>query len=141
MKIVNSLCLAILAAAASVSADTARPSSKGACAELIKECFAYRGDEQTTCFSASSRHPFCQGSELGSLAAKRYSMTPSVAPGEENAPGFMGPNLIDKDCLANFDSQFSGALINGSTSPDAITQLGNALDTCRVDISNDILRQ
>ena len=141
MRITYFLVLAALTVTTTAAADAGRPSSKGACAELIKECFAYRGDEQTTCFAASSRHPFCQGSELGSLAAKRYTMTPSVAPGEENAPGFMGPNLIDKDCLANFDSQFSAALINGSTSLDAISQLSNALDTCRVDISNDILRQ
>ena len=141
MKFTSSLILAALTLCTTASADTGRPSSKGACAELIKECFAYRGDEQTTCFSASSRHPFCQGSELGTLAAKRYTMTPSVAPGEENAPGFLGPNLIDKDCLANFDSQFSAALINGSTSIENVSQLSHALDSCRVDISNDILRQ
>ena len=141
MKITNLIILAALTMSTTAVAENGRPASKGACAELIKECFAYRGDEQTTCFSASSRHPFCQGSELGSLAAKRYTMTPSVAPGEENAPGFLGPNLIDKDCLANFDSQFSAALINGSTSADGILQLSHALDSCRVDISNDILRQ
>lgn len=141
MKTKSYILLAAITLASSVSAEVGRPSSKGACAELIKECFAYRGDEQTTCFSASARHPFCQGSELGLLAEKRYGMTPSIAPGDETAPGFLGPNLIDKDCLANFDSQFSAALINGSTSADSVSQLSHALDGCRVDVSNDILKQ
>jgi hypothetical protein len=47
------------------------------CISLIRECFSYHGFNRSNCFFTSATHPFCQGSELGSLAYRRWVLSPN----------------------------------------------------------------
>lgn len=109
------------------------------CAELLKECFAYGAIEKSSCFNVSANHPFCAETELGRLAAKRFAMSPQHD-GRATGPALTGPQLVDGDCVANFDSQWSGYLIGGNTSREAVRQLDAVLDGCAKAVTNEIFR-
>jgi hypothetical protein len=110
------------------------------CANLIKECFAHGNTKRHNCFFSAATHPFCDGTDLGRLASKRWSMSP-------NRPGFtkdlrasLGPHIVDLECLKNFDNQWSSALIEGRTSTDNIQRLNKELNNCKREISNELVR-
>lgn len=109
------------------------------CAELIKECFAYGAVEKSSCFNVSANHPLCAESGLGQLAAKRFALSPQHD-GSATGPALTGPQLVDGDCIANFDSQWSGHLISGATSRETVRQLDSVLESCVRSTTNDIFR-
>ncbi|MFM1848614.1 MAG: hypothetical protein RL417_2088 [Pseudomonadota bacterium] len=109
------------------------------CADLIKECFAYDTNEKSSCFQVSSKHPFCVDSELGMLAGKRWTMSPETD-FRESSPALTGPRFINGECVANFDSQWSGHLIGGTLSREVIRQLDGVLDSCAKAPANEIFR-
>lgn len=114
-----------------------RPNDR--CAELIKECFAYNGNEKSSCFNVSAKHPFCVGTELGALAGKRWTMSPQTD-FRDAPPALTGPQFIDGECIANVDSQWSGHLIGGTLTREAIHQLETTLDSCAKAPANEIFR-
>lgn len=109
------------------------------CAELIKECFSYGGNEKSSCFNVSANHPFCSGTELGMLADKRWTMSPQTD-FRDAPPALTGPQFVDRECIANVDSQWSGHLIGGTLTREAIRQLDTALDGCAKAPANEIFR-
>ena len=46
------------------------------CVSLMRECFSYHGYNRSNCFFTTATHPFCDGSELGSLAYRRWVLSP-----------------------------------------------------------------
>lgn len=100
------------------------------CAGLVKECFAYDTNERANCFYSSSTHPFCEGTALGKLAYKRWSMSPVKLP-MHDAPGLLGPQLIDGECISSFDNQWFGRIVDTSLSSDQLQKLESTLDSCK----------
>ena len=109
------------------------------CAELIKECFSYGEDQREQCFGTSASHTFCAGIELGSLARQRWQLSP-VIPHGIDASGLVGPQLVDRQCLNNFDNQMSGALVKGEISEQSVRILAVALENCKIKPTNELLR-
>ena len=100
------------------------------CVDLVKECFAYLKSDRDTCFKAVSKHSFCAGSLIAPLATKRWELSPLLPSGVEMGPAFLGPQLVDQACLANFDNTWSAALVQGNISADAVGTLTTTLSSC-----------
>ena len=98
------------------------------CAELIKECFAYGDDERSHCFYTAANHSFCSESPLAKIAMRRWELLPSGYSVEEGAHALTGPKLVDRQCIANFDSTWSAKLIKGELKTE---QLAQKLDECQ----------
>ena len=84
------------------------------CATLVEACFAQSGIDQTNCFYSSAKHPFCEGTTLGKLTYKRWAMSPMKFPGNEEPPAFLGEQLVDADCISNFDTSWSSQILNNN---------------------------
>ncbi len=101
------------------------------CASLLKECFSYDGEERSECFHAAASHAFCLGQRIGEIAFKRWAASPDyIASPEGAAMPFLGPQLVDRACLSNFDNTFSSELIRGSPDLERIDWLSRRLDAC-----------
>ncbi len=110
------------------------------CAELLKECFARTGFERSNCLFSSSKHPFCEGTQLGALGWKRFQMSSTRPAGMESQPGIMGPQLIDQQCIAQFDNQLLASLIEGSYSESALEGFDAKLSECVSEVGSDFSR-
>ncbi|RMG42615.1 MAG: hypothetical protein D6719_06070 [Candidatus Dadabacteria bacterium] len=110
------------------------------CSELIKECFVSSDTERTNCFYSSATHPFCEGTALGKLAFKRWAMSPDRSSGKQPPPALLGPQLVDKNCLMNFDNSWSSALVKGGLGQARIKSLDQKLESCRKEISIELTR-
>ena len=132
--------LAVTTAPALAQSRAASKDFQNPCASLIKECFAYGGVERSNCFYASGNHSFCKSSDLGKLALKRWSMSVERSPGLDSAPAFLGPNVVDGDCVSNFDAQWSSALVKGDISISTSKSLTRNLDTCTRALGDNLMR-
>ena len=122
------LALGLLAPHSSALAAT---DTQSKCTELVKECFAYSQEaERTNCFYTSAKHPYCSGSRLADLAMKRWSLSSETPESGEGASALLGPELVDKSCLSNFDSAWSARLVQGDESADTIRTLSGQLSSC-----------
>ncbi len=110
------------------------------CAELLKECHAKGDQERVNCFYSSAKHPFCEGSELGKLAYKRWIMSPVRNGGLQSAPALLGPAIIDQECLKSFDSLWLSKLIVPSTLSTSMTTLNSSLSKCTKELSEQLTR-
>lgn len=110
------------------------------CSEVVRACLALTGNERSNCFHESAEAQSCSGKELGSLAFRRWAMDSSNPAGQE-VMGLLGPQLVDSECLANFDNQLSSSLILGDTSGATITALSARLDSCRQSPADQMFRQ
>ena len=110
------------------------------CAELVKECFVESEVEQSNCFFSSASHPFCEGTKLGDLVLKRWTLSPEKSSVIEAPPGLLGPQVINGECLKNFDAKFSGMLIGGELTEDSITQTDAELENCKKNVSDQLSR-
>lgn len=128
----------VLALMATMSCSSAQETDR--CIELVKECFAYSGQERDACFRASAEHTFCEGTETRALAAMRSQFSLLNPDRSEVAPSFVGFQLIDRVCLANFDSTLSGALIKGAPSRETYAALGSELQRCAHSPASDVIR-
>jgi len=132
LGILLALAFALPAFAANKTAKISRPVDlQSECAELVEECFGYKENERANCFYSAATHPFCEGTDLGKLTYKRWSMSPVKLPGQVDAPAFLGPQLIDGSCIANFDNQWFGKIVDNKVSKEDITSLQSSLDNCR----------
>ena len=135
------LLLVILTGQLCASKSFATSSDKAvACNELIKECFAYSAVERSTCFYTAGTHSFCNGLEIGKLAMKRWSMSPVRHPGLESAPAFLGQNLVNSECISNFDTRWSAAMLENEVPPSLIHDLYSQLNKCTVTDSDELIR-
>ena len=103
----------------------------GSCATTIKECFIQKGLERSGCFYRAAQNPKCEDTDLGRLVMRRWAMSPARDASLEAAPAFLGPQLVDQDCLANFDNHWLGLIVKGDPSEEDLRQLGTALASCR----------
>ncbi len=110
------------------------------CVELAKECFAYSGNERETCFKAVSTHSFCRDTKTGALAAKRAQFSSLTPPQDQDGPSFLGPNLVNRSCVENFDNAWSVELITGGSNVEGYDALEKSLSKCAQVPSSDILR-
>lgn len=118
-----------------------RISSDRQCADLVKECFAYSGNERSDCFHSAATHSFCTGSALGDLAMKRWSMSANQNPSLEQSPALLGPKVVDGSCVGNFDNNWSGALVKGDISADSTKRISETLNSCnRTEMPTDFMR-
>ena len=109
-----------------------------ACSELLRECMTAQDDGRTACLQNSASDERCVGTELARLAFMRGTAS-SGAAGDDSL-ALLGPQFIDKDCLAGFDNQFSADLIRGVLSRDETNGLIERLETCRKDGADSIFR-
>ncbi|MCB0318687.1 MAG: hypothetical protein KDD56_08010 [Bdellovibrionales bacterium] len=110
------------------------------CAELVKDCFVESIVEQPNCLFSSAKHPFCEGTSLGDLVLKRWSLSPEKSNILEAPPALLGPQIIDKKCLKNFDTKFFDILLREDLSENSISKTDAALESCRKDLSNELTR-
>ena len=116
------------------------PNYNEQCANIVKECFASSQADSSSCFFTASRHPFCDGTELGKLTNQRWAMSPNKPGGMEAAPAFLGPRLIDGECLKNFDAEWTSALVKDDLTNKRISELTESLQGCARDVSNELMR-
>lgn len=110
------------------------------CSKLIKECFAQDPSKRNECFFASYKHPFCEGSSLGKLSYKRWAMTPSRSGNVNQPPGFLGPQIVNHNCISKFDTKWSIHLLGDKISEEDVARFSNILDQCKRDITDEIVR-
>lgn len=104
------------------------------CEELITACFVSAPEARDECIQTSSTTAVCETSPIHTLVMKRAQFAPTNALSQEG-PSFLGPQIVDRRCVAQFDAAWSAALVNGSTSKDSVASLSAALDRCaRIDI-------
>ena len=115
-----------LAAPVGTSMDDSLPQ----CTNLVKQCFAHAGLDRANCFYSAGTHPFCEGSSLGELSMKRWEMAPNRPAGTENAPGLLGPKLVDQECLKSFDNKLSAQMLKQEMPANKVEQLSDSLDEC-----------
>jgi hypothetical protein len=104
------------------------------CEELVTACFVSAPEARDECIQTSSTTEVCETSPIHTLVMKRAQFAPTNTLSQEG-PAFLGPQIVDQRCVAQFDTAWSAALVNGSTSKDSVASLSAALDRCaRVDI-------
>lgn len=129
-----------LSAAHAVPVSAALEDSLQPCNNLVKQCFAHTGLERSNCFYSAASHPFCEGSPLGTLVMKRWEMAPNRPAGTEQAPGFLGPRLVDQQCLKLFDNTLSGKLIDESVTGSTVETLSESLEKCYETMTLELVR-
>lgn len=122
------------------------------CISLVRECFSYHGFNRSNCFFTSATHPFCEGSELGALAYRRWVLSPNepvrrrqdAAQAEQNqetaAQAFLGPQVVDPACIDATDDRLASSLRIDSISVDTVRRLAAGLEACRKDIGLELQR-
>lgn len=100
------------------------------CQELIKECFVSATEQRDSCLQTVATHATCAGSELGTLATKRSQFSSVKQPTQDQGPAFLGPQIVNKRCVTNFDTAWSAALVKGTISKETVASLSTALDEC-----------
>jgi hypothetical protein len=106
------------------------------CEEQAKECLTRSGTARETCLNRIA----CSQATFGSLLSKRTQLAPSTAQDNLEGPAFLGPQIIDRRCVANFDSALSAALIKGPISAEGVEALSVSLDQCLRSYAPDITR-
>ena len=113
-----------------VLAESSLPEPQTQCIDLLRECFSKYVSERSNCFFSTAKHPFCEGTELGRLAYRRWASEPKTASG--SAPSaFLGPRPVDSECLGRFDTFWEETLDQGPLSEESFSRLGSHLDDCR----------
>ena len=121
----------------------------------MRECFSYHGYNRSNCFFTTATHPFCDGSELGSLAYRRWVLSPGSESAKENSAGetiipsghsetavqaFLGPQIVDRACIEKTDELLQSSLRIDSIAPDTIRKIAAGLEGCRRDLGLELRR-
>jgi hypothetical protein len=110
------------------------------CIDLVKECFARTDSARDTCFNTAATKPICRDSETGKLAAKRAEMSALVPDDAEAGPSLLGPDLVDRECIKNFDRTWMASVVQGPPSAETSAHLHQALHACARKSASDIMR-
>jgi hypothetical protein len=110
------------------------------CVDLIRECFALDGSARDTCFKAASTDSFCKNSETGKLAAKRAEMSALVPDDADVGPSLLGPDLVDRECIKNFDNSWMASVLQALPSAETNAQLQESLQACVKQSASDVMR-
>lgn len=106
------------------------------CNTLLKECFNSTGIDRSNCFFSSAEHPFCKGTEISKLANQRFGLSEMRLRGDSAAPGFLGPMVVDKQCVTTFDNMLKLEL--EMKKKLNIEKLKSQLDSCMKDLSRNL---
>ena len=110
------------------------------CVDLVKECFARTGSARDTCFNTVAIKPICRDSQTGKLAATRAEMSALVPDDAEAGPSLLGPDLVDRECIKNFDSAWMASVVQGPPSAETSAHLNQALQACARKSASDVMR-
>ena len=116
--------------AASFAAPATYAEEKASCQELIKDCFASATEQRDSCLQTVATNTSCASSDLGELVTKRAHFSSSNQLSQDQGPAFLGPRIIDRRCVTNFDTAWSAALVKGTLSKESLDSLTAALDEC-----------
>jgi hypothetical protein len=122
-----------------LSASSAAEES-GRCIDLVRECFGHAGSARDVCFKTVSTNPYCNDSETSKLAAKRAEMSALVPDEADVGPSLLGPDLVDRQCIKNFDSSWMATLVKGPPSVETSSQLQQSLQVCVKKSASDVMR-
>lgn len=112
-----------------LSAPETYAEDTASCQELIQDCFAAAAEQRDTCLQTVATNVSCTSSDVGALVTKRAQFsTMKLVP--DQGPAFLGPQIIDRRCVTNFDSTWSAALVKGPLSKERLASLSAALDEC-----------
>lgn len=125
----------LLAHTASFAAE-----ESGRCIDLVKECFGHAGSERDTCFKTVSTNPLCKDSETSRLATKRAEMSALVPDDADVGPSLLGPDLVDRQCIKNFDNSWMATIVKGPPSAETSSQLQQSLQACAKKSASDVMR-
>jgi hypothetical protein len=122
--------IGIASIVANISAATVHAENGVACQELIKDCLVSATEQRDACLQTVATHESCTSSYIGALLKKRVQVSGSVELSVEQGPAFLGPRIINKRCVANFDTAWSAALVKGPISKERMASLSSALEEC-----------
>lgn len=120
-------CLALIVAMPFMRSASA--TSHASCEEALKECLVQTLEQRELCLSSSVTTALCSQSNLLELLNTRVSFS-SVDTHDAEGPAFLGPKVIDKNCVAHFDTALTGALVKGPLSADAVTSFELSITSC-----------
>lgn len=103
------------------------------CITMMRECLAGAAFERSSCLYSVATHPFCEETELGKLAYKRWSMSSGHDADQDAPPSLLGPQLLDQSCIVEFDERLREAMSSPSLDTDIVRGLYSSLDGCRTD--------
>lgn len=110
------------------------------CTDLIKECMGLKDIKKERCLYSTSKHYFCEGSQVATLLKRRVALSPAAETEQSNAADPAQPSLVNNSCLQNFDNHFSSKIINGNTSPEVFREFSAELDNCLLQTNPNITR-
>lgn len=100
------------------------------CQEMIKACFLASTEQRDSCIQTAAASSACETEAIGTLVEKRAQFTGLQQLSEDQGPAFLGPQIINKRCVDNFDTSWSAALVKGPLTNDSIQRFSQALDAC-----------
>lgn len=114
--------------------------AESACLGQVKSCFAFSEDDRDLCFQRAASAEECRDDVHGQLAAKRATFS-SIAPeGTDDTVTAPDANLIDRECVQNFDNFWLSNIVNGSLSQDTLDNLHGLLAACTKSPSFEMMR-
>lgn len=122
-----SILVASLITGTLLASDAAAASST--CEDLITTCFVSAPEDRDECIQTASAASVCETASIHALVMKRAQFA-TIKQVPQEGPAFLGPQIIDQRCLAQFDTTWSAALVNGSISNESLASLSTTLDTC-----------
>jgi hypothetical protein len=107
------------------------------CASLMKECLISDENLRTNCLFAVSKHPFCEGSSLGTLTYRRWQLS-----GEFHLQDSVNKdNFLNNNCLLEFDNNFTKIISNDNLVNQAnLKSLSQSLELCNQQNSINFVR-
>jgi hypothetical protein len=140
MRYKNPTTILLLLPLAISSAMTASAADEDECSLLVRGCLSRPSETRDICFESSSASPACIGSQIGEIAAKRSHFAPMLPRGENEGPAFLGPQVVDRTCLENFDRQLELTLDMGPLTSERRRTLSSQLDRCNQMAPSDLFR-
>ena len=122
------------------STVTARAADEDECSLLVRGCLSRPTETRDVCFESSSASPACIGSQIGEITAKRSHFSPMLPRGEDEGPAFLGPQVVDRTCLENFDRQLELTLDMGPLTSEKRRTLSSQLDRCNQMAPSELYR-
>lgn len=110
------------------------------CSQMVRGCLTRPTTARDECFEGASASPVCIGSNVGEVASKRSRFAPMIPGKEDEGPAFLGPQVVDRTCLENFDTQLGITLDLGQLSTAKRSSLSSQLDRCNQMAPTDLFR-
>jgi hypothetical protein len=133
MKHMHSIALYIalpMALLASTIAPGAAAAASSTCGDLITACLVSATEDRDACIQTAAVSSTCERSNIYNLVAKRAQFSVVKPLSQEEGPAFLGPQIVDRRCVAQFDTAWLAALLNDSSSQDSTSSLHANLDEC-----------